>query len=360
MSAPAVQRARDVLRACRDLGFAAAGIANLDPWPTADAFRNWITAGKHGEMSYLADSLETRLQPGALLRGAKAAIIVADQYALRGDSTPHALPPGHGRIARYARGRDYHRIIKDRLRKLIAALRGSEPAARFRPFVDLMPFHEREAAARAGLGWIGKHTLLIHPRLGSWLLLGGVLTTMDLQAPPEQQPIDDHCGACTRCIDACPTRAISPYSVDASRCISYLTIERRGEIPQEFHAAIGDRLFGCDICQEVCPHNGPARRETAPPHPAYRPARPSLPLADLLTWNDADRDRELRGTAIRRAFAEMLRRNALIVLANRPESRTDAALLAQMRDLAGHDESPIVRATARRALAALEQTPAPR
>src|SRR5262249_20142541 len=136
------------------------------------------------------------------------------------------------------------------------SLRERFPAEQFRAFVDTAPVMEREHAARAGLGWIGKHTLIIHPRLGSYMLLGGVLTTMDIPAPAAQRRVTDHCGTCTRCIDACPTAAITPYSVDATRCISYLTIEHRGEIDPALHEGIGDWLFGCDVCQEVCPHNG--------------------------------------------------------------------------------------------------------
>ena len=197
------------------------------------------------------------------------------------------------------------------------ALAAEHPGESFRAFVDTAPVMERELALRAGLGWIGKHTLLIHPRVGSYLLLGGVMTTLEISdAAAKVEP--DHCGTCTRCIDACPTGAITPYSVDARRCISYLTIERRGEIDESLQAKVGEWIFGCDVCQEVCPHNSvrPARSDVGVAHESYAPTREMLDAIEVLSWTEEDRRRELAGTAMTRAKLEMLKRNALIVVGN--------------------------------------------
>lgn len=270
-------------------------------------------------MSYLARNVEARSDPCELLPGVRSVIMVADLYASRDDNIDEPLLPGHGRIARYARGRDYHVVIKKRLHALCDRLRAEHPGAGFRAFVDTAPVLEREYAARAGLGWIGKHTLLIHPRLGSYLLLGGVLTTLELQPPSEQEEVPDHCGTCTRCIDACPTRAISERSVDASRCISYLTIERREPVAPEFYEKIGTWLYGCDICQEVCPHNSTRAAGVGPAGsvpPEYAPVNDSFDLLEVLGWREEDRAREFRGRALKRATLDMMKRNAAIVLKN--------------------------------------------
>ena len=302
-------------------------------------------------MEYLARNTELRADPALLLPGAKSAIMVADLYHAREVTTDPSVSasiernPPAGKIARYARGRDYHKVMKKRLHSLCDELKARHPSAEFRAFVDTAPLMEREIAQLAGLGWIGKHTLLIHPRIGSYMLLGGILTTLDIAT--ESAPVVDHCGTCTRCIDACPTDAISPYSVDASRCISYLTIENRGPIDSRFHEAMGDWLYGCDICQEVCPHNSPR-----PPdanvgriNEEYTPRQESLPLLEVLRWTNDDRVNTFAGTAMTRATLEMMKRNAVIVAGNAirngcPEPhRSD--LLKRLRELAGdHVDSP--------------------
>lgn len=320
---------------CRELGFALAGICEARPTDRRDELVAWLDEGKHGSMSWLANNVDERADASRLLDGARSIIMVADLYALGPDTAP--LPPGHGRIARYARGEDYHGVIKKRLHALCDGLRAAHPGAEFRAFVDTAPVLEREHALRAGLGWIGKHTLLINPALGSWMLLGGILTTLDLAPPVIQRAIEDHCGTCTRCIDACPTKAITPYGVDARRCISYLTIEHREAIPEEFHTAIGDNLFGCDICQEVCPHNrerewgvgsgewgktGSTNRECeggAGIHPAYAPRHNSLNLLEVLGWTEEDRRAALARSSMKRAKLDMWKRNALIVAGNTPQ-----------------------------------------
>jgi epoxyqueuosine reductase len=285
---------------------------------------------------------------------------VADLYARRGESEDAVLPRGHGRIARYARGRDYHVVMKKRLHALADRLRQEFPGAEFRAFVDTAPVLEREYAQRAGLGWIGKHTLLLDPRLGSYLLLGGLFTTLELEAPADQVVVSDHCGACTRCIEACPTQAITERSVDATRCISYLTIERRLPISPELRAGLGDWLFGCDICQEVCPHNSrrPAGAAVGEARPEYAAGRSSFDLLEVLGWDEAARSRAFTGSAMKRATLAMMKRNAVIVAGNQIRQRGDAGLLARVREIAADEGEPeLVREAAAAVLEGLAVPP---
>ncbi len=305
---------------CERLGFALSGVCDAAPVARHAEFRAWLAEGKHGSMDYLARNTDARVDPGRVLPGARSVIMVADVYRLRGTreeaATEDALANGRGTIATYARGRDYHKVIKKRLHLLCDELRGRFPTAGFRAFVDTAPVMERDLAQRAGLGWIGKHTLLIHPAIGSCFLLGGVLTTLEIKS--SAAPVPDHCGTCTRCIDACPTQAITPHSIDAGRCISYLTIENRGVIDDRFHSAIGNWLYGCDICQDVCPHNSvrPPGADTGRMNPEYAPRRDSFDLLDVLGWTEDDRRREFAGTALTRATLAMMKRNAVIVAGN--------------------------------------------
>ncbi len=314
---------------CLDEGFALAGVCDASPSARGDALRAWLAAGMHGSMAWLAKHTDLRTDPARLLDGARSIVMVADLYASRADTgggpSEPGGGPGRGRVARYARGDDYHKTMKKRLHRVCDALRAEHPGAGFRAFVDTAPVPERELAARAGLGWIGKHTLLIHPRLGSWLLLGGFLTTLELEPAARAEP--DHCGSCTRCIDACPTGAITPYRVDARRCVSYLTIERREPIDPALHKGIGDWIFGCDICQEVCPHNTPRPGEDRfPPVGAHHNNRPgSFDLLDVLGWDADARATALRGTAMKRATLAMWKRNASIVMKNHPDHHHTAA-----------------------------------
>jgi len=320
--------------------------------------RAWLAAGKHGSMAYLAEHVEARLDPRLVLPGARSVIMAADFYSARGRGTDE-LPPGMGRIAKYARGRDYHDAMKRRLKALCDALRGLHPGEAFRAFTDTAPVPEREYAARAGLGWVGKHTLLIHPKLGSYMLLGGVLTTMDLGESAVDaggSPLGgpDHCGTCTRCIEACPTGAITPYSVDASRCIAYLTIERRRAIGAEFHAAMGDWVFGCDVCQDVCPHNS-ARpgMERAELRPEYAERRAGFDLLTVLGWDESARRRAFESSALKRATLAMMKRNVLIVIGNLiAAGRATGEMAARVRAVAADEGEPdMVRDAAREALA---------
>ncbi len=320
----------------REIGLDRIGVTRPGPSRYGAYYRDWLAAGQHGTMGYLARHVELRLEPGRILPGARSAICAALSYR-REDAAPADGRP-RGIVARYARGRDYHRVLKLKLRRLIERLR-EELGEGFeaRVFVDTGPLLERELAAAAGIGWIGKNTLIVHERLGSYLLLGVALTT--LEAEPDA-PATDHCGSCRRCLDACPTQAFTgPYRMDASRCISYLTIEHRGPIDPQFHAAMGAWVFGCDICQEVCPFN----RKAPPGRDADLMASAVPAYPDLLTWVQmrSGRYRRLtRGTALGRARRPMLRRNALLALRN-----VDADAAQQALGELGDDADALVRAT---------------
>jgi len=326
-----------VVSACLGLGFAAAGIARAEPSSRAAELHEWLAAGKHGTMEWMEEYLAERCDVTRMLPGARAVIVVADAYAAPGESGRSGCDAKTGRalgtIARYARGEDYHAVLKRRLKRLADRLRliaAGAGGGEFRSFVDTGPAMEREHAMRAGLGWIGKHTLLIHPARGSWFVLGGIATTLDITPAPDASPVSDHCGTCMRCIDACPTQAITPYSVDASRCVSYLTIEHEGLIDRSLHEGVGDRLIGCDVCQEVCPFNTHERAAASrgslpqichavPVNEAYSAGRgtgETLPLLDVLGWTEADRTRVMTLSAAKRASLVMLKRNALIAAAN--------------------------------------------
>jgi epoxyqueuosine reductase len=295
----------------RRLGFDLVGIASASPSNYRDYFRHWLATGQAGEMDYLSRRFDERTDPAAYLPGARSVICVAMNYY-----TPLAEPPANGsngRVARYALGEDYHETIKDKLHELADWIRHRAPGVQTRCGVDTAPIMEKELAARAGVGWVGKNTCLINPEIGSWLLLGEVITTIDL---PVDQPGVDHCGTCRRCLDACPTGAITaPYQLDARRCISYLTIEHRGEIDANLKAQISDWLYGCDICQDVCPHNSSAVSTLMP---ALQPRFTSgtLDAADVANWDEAAYRQTLRRGAMRRVKLPVLQRNARIVLDN--------------------------------------------
>lgn len=330
------------------LGFDLVGITSAGPLTGAGYYRNWLAAGYAGSMSYLTRNVPIREDPSRLWPQARSIICAAVSYnsADKGRSPPPTVNSPVGLISSYARGDDYHVVLRKMLERLadeIAAALGED--FEWRAFVDTGPLLERTLAAAAGLGWVGKHTLVLHPRLGSYLFLGELVTSLRL-APDE--PIADHCGTCTRCLDACPTEAFPrPYVLDATRCISYLTIEHRGEVSRELAEKSQNWVYGCDICQEVCPFNS-----KAPPtrHDAF--IRQHLPAAisllDLLAL-DRERYRELtRGTAADRAKLHMWQRNAAIALGNQP--RLSDEEVAALRQAAEHGE-PSVQAAARNALA---------
>jgi epoxyqueuosine reductase len=242
-------------------------------------------------------------------------------------------------------------MMRKRLASLCRELRAQFPRESFRACVDTAPVLEREFAQRAGLGAVGKNTLLIQRGVGSWMLLGEIITTLPLAASRESEP--DPCGTCTRCIDACPTKAISPWSVDATRCISYLTIEHRGAIDEKFHAAIGGWIFGCDICQEVCPHNQPTERtKTVAAHPAYSARRNGFNLHEILNWDESTRQQAFVNSALKRAKLNMMKRNAIIAAGNfEPGAELDALRKRIAEVAVDMNEDELVRTTARAVLA---------
>lgn len=325
-----------ILDECRRQGFALAGVCEAAP-PTRQAeFRAWLDAGKQGEMAYLAEQYESWCDPNSVWEGAQSVVMVADVYASRDDGADEAVP-GRGRLARYARGKDYHRVMKQRLHHVCDAARVKWPGQAFRSFVDTVPINERELATRAGLGWFAKNTLVINPRLGSWMLLGGFLTTLKLRPLPDQPVYEDHCGSCTRCIDACPTQAITPYSVDARRCISYLTIEHDSEIEPGLASKMGDWIAGCDICQEVCPHNSPrAGVGSLEPRESYR-GQAGFDLLGVLNWDAEARQAALTTSPLKRIKLEQFRRNAAIAAGNALRGQDLPALRARLEEIASDD-----------------------
>ncbi len=361
MALNAATNRTELVAACRTGGFAAAGVCACDASAWSDEYRAWLDAGKAGSMGYLGEHVDGRLDPGRILDGARSIVMVADLYATRNDGPDRTLGGREGRIARYARGRDYHKRMKKRLHAVCDLLREQHPGEDFRAFTDTAPVLEREMAQRAGLGWVGKHTLLIHPVRGSYFFLGGFATTLEVGGEKESARVADHCGSCTRCIDACPTDAITPYSVDGSRCISYLTIERRGPIDEAFFEGIGAWLFGCDVCQEVCPHNslrGHGRVGIA--DGAYEPRRDGFDLLEVLGWNETDRRSAFEGTALKRATLAMMKRNAVIVAgnklaANKHARGEDAGLRERIAEIAADaGETEMVRDAAATVLARLD------
>ena len=297
-----------------EIGFDLVGVAPAGPSAYRDYFRQWLDGGGHGSMAYLANRFDERIDPSAYLPGARSVVCVAMNYHVSLEPVPPDQAGRHGRVARYALGDDYHEVVKTRLYELADWIRAEFPDAQTRACVDTAPVMEKELAARAGVGWVGKNTCLLHAEVGSWLLLGEVITTLSL-AP--DAPATDHCGTCTRCIDACPTGAITaPYQLDARRCISYLTIEHREDIEPELAGKVGNWLYGCDVCQDVCPYN---RNPPAATDPAFQPrcATGTLDVDEVMTWTEEDYRAKLRGSAMKRVKLPVLRRNARIVAENR-------------------------------------------
>ena len=301
--------ARRIKARAAALGFDLCGIAPAGPTMYRQHLLDWIASGQAGEMHYLQERFAERADPSIYFPSVRSVVCVALNY-----HTPlKPAPPGHARIARYAQGDDYHERLKKKLYDLADWLREQFPQAETRCGTDSVPVMEREYAARAGIGWVGKHTGVLHPQFGSWLLLGEVLTTLDL---PADQPMADACGTCTRCIDACPTQAITaPYQLDARRCISYLTIEHTGDIDPALRQKMGDWLYGCDVCQDVCPHNGRAPESNTPWVQPRTPANSIDPRA-VLNWTKDDYHQFTRRSAMRRVKLPQFQRNARIVLQN--------------------------------------------
>jgi epoxyqueuosine reductase len=297
----------------RDLGFDRVGIAPAGPSQYREYLRQWLDDGQAGSMEYLGKRFEERTDPSAYLPGAASVVCAAINYHTPLEPVESGDGAPRGRVARYALGEDYHEAIKSRLFALADWMRQAAPEAQTKCCVDTAPVMEKELAARAGIGWVGKNTCVINEQIGSWLLLGEILTTLPL---PADHPATDRCGNCRRCIDACPTAAITePYRLDARKCISYLTIEHRGEIDAELASKFGNWIYGCDICQDVCPFN---RKAPAAVDPALAPrfASGTLDLSAIMQWSDEDYQRNLRRSAMKRVKLPMLKRNARIALAN--------------------------------------------
>jgi epoxyqueuosine reductase len=328
-----------------ELGFHRVAIGPATPPPHGAAFERWLDAGYAGTMEYLARGRQPRLDPQRLLTGARSVIAVALNYVPASDA------PGWEAVARYARGRDYHYVMRPRLERLGEALRElGGPEIRWRACVDTSAVLERDLAAAAGLGWIGKNTNLLHPDLGSFFFIGIVLTTAVLDV---DAPLPDRCGTCSACLDACPSRAFAaPYVLDARRCISYLTIEHRGSIDERLRPAIGEWVFGCDVCQTVCPWNrkAPATTEAALAAEAPLP-RPE----ELLTLDDPAFRARFRGSAMTRAKRQGFLRNVAIALGNRGHPDSLPALVR-----ARNDADPVVSEAAGWAIERIRMAEAPR
>jgi len=326
----------------REAGFERAGVARLEPSAHGGALRRWLARGEHATMDWIARRVAEREDPRRLLAGARSALVVTLQYHPLVEEEPASgdLWP---RVARYARGRDYHDLMGGRLRSLGARIEAAYPGSRSRAYVDTGPILERELAARAGLGVFGKNTNLLDRRWGSYFLIGELLLSLDLASDP---PATELCGRCSLCLEACPTGAlVEPYRLDSNRCISYWTIEHRGTIPPALRADLGDWVFGCDLCQEVCPYN---RKNRPGEDPAlHLPAeRASLDLAALVTIDRETYVERFRGSPMKRAKQEGLQRNAAIAMGNRGDRRYVPALIHAL-----DDPSTVVRRHAAWALA---------
>jgi epoxyqueuosine reductase len=302
--------AEEIRKFASTLGFSLTGVARMQATPEGNYYSEWLEHGYAGEMHYLERQKPARLNPQTVFPGAKSVIVCAVNYNTDYPYTTH--DPQRAWISRYAWGADYHDTLQEKLRELARWIE-TNAASRTRTYVDTGPLTERVFARYAGIGWFGKNTCIINQQAGSWLFLGCVLT--DLELSPDTPP-PDRCGSCTRCLDACPTDAfVAPYVLDSRKCISYTTIELRGGIPESEREGIGHHLFGCDICQDVCPWN---RKATATDEPAFQPKEGLFwpKLEPLLGLSDDEWRREIRGTPLKRAKVKGLLRNLMVVAGN--------------------------------------------
>ncbi|MET0755965.1 MAG: tRNA epoxyqueuosine(34) reductase QueG [Pseudoxanthomonas sp.] len=333
-----VALAQRVRSLSRELGFQRCGIAGIELGEDETHLRDWLAKGLYGSMEWMARHGDKRARPDELIPGTLRVISVGLDYGRNdGEEAWTTLENGErAYVARYALGRDYHKLMRQRLQKLAERIQQEVGPFGHRVFVDSAPVLERALARNAGLGWIGKHTCLIDKDGGSWFFLGEIYVDLPL---PVDVPASAHCGTCTRCIDICPTQAIvAPYRLDARRCISYLTIEHEGSIPEELRPAIGNRIFGCDDCQLVCPWNKFAKRSD---EPDFR-ARNDLDVAtlpQLFAWSEAEFLTRTEGSAIRRSGYERWLRNIAVGLGNAPRTAEVLTALASRRD----SESAVVR-----------------
>jgi epoxyqueuosine reductase len=307
-------RSADVKHHASELGFDACGIAPAGDLPELAFLREWIDRGYAGEMEYLRRSADRRADVRQVLPSARSVVVTATVYNVDRPYSTECADPARAQIARYAWGDDYHAVIERRLDQLLAWMRERSPEPfEARRYVDTGPVQERVYAQHAGVGWIGKNTCLISPALGSWIFLGEIICTLALEP---DAPALDRCGSCALCIEACPTHAIVGAGVlDSTRCISYLTIEQRGPIPDELAGAVGSRVYGCDVCQEVCPWNSSAPT-SADPAWQPRPAWDMRTIVELARMSDEELAVATRGSAMRRTKVSGLRRNLAVARGN--------------------------------------------
>jgi epoxyqueuosine reductase len=323
------------------LGFDAIGVASAaDAWPAGAQLQAFLDEGRHGDMSWLADKRDganPRRHPQALWPDAKSAILVGQSYAAVDDAIAMLQQKQSGIVSAYAARRDYHDVVKGKLKQLAQWL-ARETGEEVKVFVDTAPLMEKPLAQRAGLGWQGKHTNLVSREHGSWLFLGAVLSAVEIEADAAEQ---DHCGSCRACLDVCPTNAFAaPYQLDARRCLAYLTIEHKGQIPVEFREALGNRVFGCDDCLAVCPWNKFAQssRET---RMAMRDELRLAPLAELADLDNAAFRMRFAGTPVKRTGRDRFVRNVVCAIGNSGDGSL-APLVVRLT----HDSSPLVRGMA--------------
>ena len=334
-----------------DLGFDLAGTAPISPVPHVDAYRDWIAQGYHGEMGYMArpDRAKRRENPDVILPGAKTIVCVGLNYYPGPLPDDLARDASRGLIANYAWGLDYHDLMQPRLEELAAFIRAETGGnVTTRAYVDTGPILERAHAAAAGLGFIGKNTCLINPHLGSWLFLGEILTDAELEPTPSTTNVS--CGTCRRCLDACPTGAlIAPYVLDARRCISYLSIELKGAIPPDLRPLMGNWVYGCDVCQQVCPWQRFAKTTHEQAFRTQAPDCIAPLLAELVDMNEETFQQRYAGTPILRVGRARLLRNAAVALGNWKDERAEAPLARALCDA-----EPLVRGHAAWALGQID------
>jgi len=324
----------------RELGFDLCGIAPAETFPELAFFREWIDRGYAGEMAYLPRSADRRADVREVVPGARSVIVTATLYNTVGPYESEPTTPGAAIISRYAWGDDYHDVLTQRLDALLAWMRAVSPEPfDARAYVDTGPVQERVYAQYAGLGWIGKNTCLINPDAGSWLFLSEIICTLPLEP---DGPGVDQCGACTRCLEACPTAAlVAPGVLDATQCLSYLTIELRNAIPEALRPALGPRVYGCDICQDVCPYNQAAPQSLAVEWRA-RPGLDLPALVDLWRLPDVDLRALIKGSPMTRAKLTGLRRNIAVAIGNSGDAAARAVLEERSPDRPSADE-PMVQ-----------------
>ena len=336
---------RDIAGWAAELGFRRFGVAGIELGEAEARLLEWLGLGHHGDMDYLARHGTLRSRPGELVRGTVRVMSFALDYMPEGarDAQEVLDDPDLAYVSRYALGRDYHKVLRGRLERLAQRIASAAGPMQYRVFTDSAPVMEVELARNAGLGWRGKHTLLLDREAGSWFFLGEIYTDLPL---PLDAPVTEHCGSCTRCIDVCPTQAIvAPYVLDARRCVSYLTIEHHGSIPEALRPQMGNRIYGCDDCQLVCPWNKYARAAAVEDF-AVRNGLDGAALVDLFRWTRDEFERRMEGSAVRRLGYERWLRNIAVALGNAPMSEEVTAALRARAD----DASALVREHVRWAL----------